>query len=281
MLQNLKHLQANFCCLPKVHKSEEMQRTTDTSASEYIKISKPPILSSRSICAGPNCHTNKLSNLSDIILKPMATKVKSYVRDEFDFLNNVPRHIDFDSTLVTIDVTTLYTNIPNDLAIEAIGYWVDNLPESLIDTRFTKDFICEGISIFLENNYFIFDGEFYRQLRGLAMGTKVAVILAILTMGFLELKLYNILRNYFPMNYVYYIIENWKRFIDGCRIIWNNCYDIEVFTFILNKCLSPSIKFTREMDKNSLPFLDILVLKSSEGNITLMSFTKRPTLIVI
>ena len=117
---------------------------------------------------------------------------------------------------ITFDVIALYTNIPDDLALEAIGYWVGNFPESLIDTRFTKDFICEGISIILENNYFIFDGEFYRQLRGLAMGTKVVVILAILIMGFLELKLYNILPNYFPMNYVYYVIENWKRFIDDC-----------------------------------------------------------------
>ena len=135
---------SKFYCLPKVHKSEEIQRITDTSTSKYIKISRPPILSSRPICAGPN-NTNKLSNLLDIILKPTATKVKSYVRDDFDFLNHVTRHIDFDSTLVTFDVTALYTNIPNDLALEAIGYWVDNFPESLIDTRFTKDFICEGI----------------------------------------------------------------------------------------------------------------------------------------
>ena len=88
---------SKFYCLPEVHKSEEIQRITDTSTSEYIKISKPPILSSRPICAGPNCHTNKLSNLLDIILKPMAAKVKSYVRDDFEFLNHVPRHIDFDN----------------------------------------------------------------------------------------------------------------------------------------------------------------------------------------
>ena len=35
------------------------------------------------------------------------------------------------------------------------------------------------------------------------------------------------------------------------------------------------MKFTREMDKNSLPFLDILALKSSEGHITFDVFYKK------
>ena len=60
-------------------------------------------------------------------------------------------------------------------------------------------------------------------------------------------------------------------------IIWNNCYDIEVFIFILNNLLSPSIKFTREMEKTLFLFwiFFLLVLTSSEGNITFDVFYKR------
>ena len=66
-----------------------------------------------------------------------------------------------------------------------------------------------------------------------------------------------------------------------------------VVTFILNNCFSPSIKFTREMDKTSLPFLDILVERTQKEILDLMIIqkdqlfvlfddnTKRPTLIVI
>ena len=56
----------------------------------------------------------------------------------------------------------------------------------------------------------------YLQIKGCAMGTKVAVVLAILTVGYLEIKLYTILLDYFTGDYSKYIIEWWKRFIDDC-----------------------------------------------------------------
>ena len=45
---------------------------------------------------------------------------------------------------------------------------------------FDADFIADGLRIILENNIFKFDDVFYRQLMGTTMGTKVAVIYAIL-----------------------------------------------------------------------------------------------------
>ena len=60
-----------------------------------------------------------------------------------------------------------------------------------IDTRFSKEFIQEGLRVVLKNNHFHFDNEFYLHIKGTAMGTKVAPTYATLEMGHLEDQLYN------------------------------------------------------------------------------------------
>ena len=117
------------------------------------------------------------------------------MKESFHSLELLPKTIDFESKFVTFNVTSLYTNIPKKLALEAISYWINQFPEALADSRFSKEFIIAGLDIVLTFNNFMFDGKWYLQIKGVTMGTKVAVILAILTVGYLEIKLYNILPN--------------------------------------------------------------------------------------
>ena len=72
----------------------------------------------------------------------------------------LPKSIDFDSTFVTFDVTSLYTNIPKELGQEAVSFWIDRFPESLTESRFTKEFVIAGFEIVLKFNYFMFDGKY-------------------------------------------------------------------------------------------------------------------------
>ena len=78
----------------------------------------------RPIVAGPACETHRLSNLIDILLKPIIEKVKSYVRDDIDFLNYIPKTVQSNTLLVSFDIVNLYTNIPHELGIEqlTVGY---------------------------------------------------------------------------------------------------------------------------------------------------------------
>ena len=94
-------------------------------------MSEPPSIPGRPIVGGPNCLTHKLSNLLDLILKPLAFQVKSYVKDSFHFLEMLLKSIDFDSTFVTFDVTSLYTNIPKEFGPEALSFWTDRFPSSV------------------------------------------------------------------------------------------------------------------------------------------------------
>ena len=45
----------------------------------------------RPIVAGPNCPTRRLSNLVDILLKPFLIHIKSYIKDNLDFLKKCSR----------------------------------------------------------------------------------------------------------------------------------------------------------------------------------------------
>ena len=121
--------------------------------------------------------------LSDIIYIFTEAIYKAY------FLNTLPLTVKEETLLASFDVESLYTNIPHELGIEAIKYWLDKYPQE-IQNRFSKEFILEGIELILKNNSFYFDGTFYRQIKGTAMGTKFAPTYATLSIAYLEVKLY-------------------------------------------------------------------------------------------
>ena len=51
-----------------------------------IKIYEPSDLTLRPTVSGPNCPARRLSNLVDILLKPFLIHIKSYIKDNLDFL---------------------------------------------------------------------------------------------------------------------------------------------------------------------------------------------------
>ena len=182
-------------------------------------------------------------------------------------MNYIPETVKPETILVSFDVTSLYTNIPHDLGIEAVNFWLEKY-QGEINGRFTKQFILEGLKLVLENNHFFFDSQYYLQIKGTAMGTKVAPTYATLVMGFLEEKMYQTLPEIFDQNFTTYIKENWKRYLDDCFIFWTKTEDdLRRFHSIINN-IHESIKFTMETSENELPFLDIRIIKRENIIIT-------------
>ena len=272
-LTDFKYSTSNYYVLPKVHKGKEITRFLETSPVDYLKVKDPLEIPSRPIVAGPNPPTHRLSTFLDIILRPLTEIVKSYVRDDLDFLHHLPKNIDFDSIFISLDVTSLYTNITHDRGIEAISYWIDQYPSHLVEERFTKEFIVAGLTLVLKNNYFKFSGKMWHQLVGTTMGSNVSVIFAILFMAYLEIHIYQNVRQMYPQDYAEYLIKAWKRFIDDCFLIWNKKFDFTPFFYMVNN-LDPSITFTKEEDNKALPFLDIMVIKNHDNTIATDIFYK-------
>lgn len=97
----------------------------------------------------------------------------------------------------------------------------------------------------------MFNGKWYLQIKGVAMGTKATVNLAILTIGYLEIKLYTTFPNYFLTVYSRYIYEQWKRFIDDCFMPWKKGENLELFEKIITS-LPPLIKFIRNTGDSNI-----------------------------
>lgn len=259
-LQRFEMKTSQFYGLPKVHKSQTISIKCNETTSSVIDIPNVNDLKLRPIIAGPACQTHRLSNLMDILLKPYIKHVPSFLRDTNDFLSQLPEEIGSETTFATFDVESLYSNIPNELGVEAITYWLEKFPEELPD-RFTKDFVLDSLSFILENNTFQFNDDFYRQKKGTAMRTKVAPTYATLIVGYLEQKLYHKIEEMYGEEFRSEFINRWKRFLDDCFIIWNRSKsELETLHNALN-CLHPDINFTMEFHKTQLPFLDVLVKK--------------------
>ena len=91
-----------FYMLPKIHKSKIPPR-------------------GRPIVSSVNSLTKKISMLLDVILQPFVLKTKSYIRDTGDFLSKVQGiELTSDDWMFSMDVSSLYTNIPHNDGIDCI-----------------------------------------------------------------------------------------------------------------------------------------------------------------
>ena len=161
---------SNFYGLPKVYKSEKIKTTCEQNISHYVEVHYVNDLKLRPIIAGPTCQAHRLSNLLDILLRPLTKRVKSYLRDTTKFLNHLPSEISENTLLVSFDVQSLYSNIPHQVGEKAINYWLRKFPNDC-PARFPKEFILDGINFIITNNTFCFNSKHYRQTKGTAMGT--------------------------------------------------------------------------------------------------------------
>ena len=219
--------------LPKIHKGKN----------------PPP---GRPIVSANGCPTERISQLVDHFLTPPTTTlIKSYVRDTTDFIKklNAIGEIPPSCVLVTMDVTSLYTNIPNDEGLRAaMKLLTEYRPNH--DVRPSNLNLVKLLEMVLKKNNFQFNGDHYLQIGGTAMGTKAAPGLANCFMGnFEEEHVYK-----YKLQPLIYL-----RFLDDCFMVWQHGeHELNELVIYLNNCL-PSIKFTIEKSENSVNFLDTTV----------------------
>ena len=236
---------ANFYLLPKIHKG---------------KIPPP----GRPIVSANECPTERISQFVDHFIQPIVPTLRYYIKDSGHFLNTL-EDIDLcnDIILCTLDVTSLYTNIPNNEGISATRRALSMTRDHLQNP--TNNSICELLNLVLSCNNFQFDNKHYLQIGGTAMGTKVAPSLANIFMGWFEDKF---VYTHIPQPLV------WKRYIDDIFMIWPHGQEaLDDFVSYLNKCHN-TIKFTAETSTTQVNFLDIIVSVNADRKIITSLYTK-------
>ena len=79
---------SNLHGIPKIHKSKIISNVIKEQGSEYISSFEPKDLELYPTAVGHICPSKRLSDFDNTLLKPLLSKTKRYVKDDFDFLKN-------------------------------------------------------------------------------------------------------------------------------------------------------------------------------------------------
>ena len=230
--------------LPKIHKAGFSLR---------------PIISSRGSA------TYETAKELAKIIKPLVGRSPHHVQNNKDFLESI-RNIKLqpDECIMSYDVSALFTSIPIDPAIKIIQKYLENDKDLSNRTSMTVNHIICLLEFCLRNTYFSFQGRYYEQTEGAAMGSPISPLVANLFME--EIEVQAISTSTTPPTL-------WKRFVDDTFTIIKKNRDR--FLQHLNS-IHPKIKFTCEevREDGSMPFLDILVTPEEDGSLKTSVFRK-------
>lgn len=215
-----------------------------------------------------SCIQSPLYNLSKYLsncLSNVTGKNEYFIKDSFSFktfIDNIK--IPNNYKLISLDVVSLYTNIPNDIITDIIKHKWQQIKEH---TTLSCNSFIEGLNLTLNNNYFQYKTDFYQQLDGCAMGSPISSTVAQLVMEFVE---ENVLQK------LDFDILFFKRYVDDCltAIPENKTTDI---LNAFNK-FHKKLKFTSEIEEqDKINFLDLTLLRDKKNNSLKTKWYTKPT----
>jgi hypothetical protein len=223
-----------FYGIPKIHK---------------LNIPLRPIVSQ---IHGP---TSGISLLVDKLLFVAEQNIPFLLQDTTAYLNFIDSHKNVSSNtfLVTMDVTSLYTNIPHDEGIQFVSeFYAETLPlwgnyntEVVPVPVHTLKVLIEFI---LMNCTFEFCGSYFKQNFGTTMGASFSVKYA-------NIYMFQWFRKYLKA-YSGSKPDKIARLIDDCFFTWDYSEnELKLLQDYLNTCHS-SIKFEITFSKQLVSFLD-------------------------
>ena len=239
--------------------------TPRTSCIYFLPKIHKPNNPGRPIVSACSCPTELISSYLDRIMTPIVKSLPSYIKDSTHALQ-IFRDFNFsgqDKLIFTMDITSLYTVIPNSEGLQALKHFFDQ--------RTVKEPSSETLlrlaELVLTLNCFSFASNYYKQINGVAMGTKMGPSYANLFVGYVEHQFFNQYNGPKP--------ELYGRYIDDCiGAISSSREELDQFITSVNS-FHPALKYTWEISETSLAFLDIKV--SIRGNVLCTSVHYKPT----
>ena len=205
----------------------------------------------RPILSAIGTSSYKIAKFLVPILKPLETN--EYVtKDSFTFAKEV-RQMNPILTMASLDVESLFTNIPLDETIDICCAALFK-HKRLVNGMNKREFRTL-MEFATKDMMFLFNDRYYRQIEGVAMGSPLGPILANIFLCHHEKRwLRNCPAEFKPINYIRYVDDTFVLFWDESHV--------DKFQKYLNE-QHPNIKFTVEKEQdNVLPFLDVLVKRT-------------------
>ena len=164
--------------------------------------------------------------------------------------------------MCSLDVTSLFTNVPLD---ETIQIRLDRLYSLPGPPQLPRSVLKDLLQFATKKSPFIFDGQHYDQIDGVAVGSPLGPVLANIFMCCFEEK--------WLMN-SRFCPSLWFRYVDDTFTMLNNKDNANEFLSFLNS-RHDSIKSTIEFEDNKIPFLDILLKRRPDNTFSTSVYRKK------
>ncbi|KXJ69428.1 hypothetical protein RP20_CCG027072 [Aedes albopictus] len=161
--------------------------------------------------------------------------------------------------MISLDVVSLFTNVPRDLVRKNI---IERWRE--VDTNINLDMFLEIVELCMESSYFCYEGQFFMQTYGTAMGSPLSPILADIVLDSVINRALSTLPFESPI---------FKKYVDDIFMVIPQ-QTIQLVLEAFNR-IEPRLQFTVEVEKEGkLPFLDMTVIRKDSQELTTEWYAK-------
>ena len=199
------------------------------------------------------------------ILAPMVGKTPHHLQNSADLVNKLSQiRVDEYESLISFDVSVLFTSVPVEESLTLIYEKLAADPSLADRTARSPQLVTDLLRMWLTTTYFKYDGSFYAQIEGAAMGSPVSPIVANMSMEDYEGKALEAYQD--PPKY-------WGRYVDDVLAVIKTAH-IEPFTQHLN-AQHTHIQWISELEADEkLPMLDTLTTRMSDGSLRFNVYRK-------
>ena len=200
------------------------------------------------------------------ILKPLVGLSNHHIQNTMDFVDQIKEvKLKTEESMVSYDVTALFTSVPIPPVLKIIEEKLNEDKDLLQRTSMNTRHIIRLLEFCLRSTYFVFQGQYYEQTEGAAMGSPLSPIIANIYMEHFETR---------ALETAPHPPTLWKRYVDDTFVIIETTYKDEFFQHING--IEQKIQFTTEITRadGSLPFLDTLVTVQEDGSLSTSIYRK-------
>ena len=192
-------------------------------------------------------------------MKPLVGKTKRHIQNSKDLVDKLQEIVIIEEGEVinSFDITALFTSVLGNEVVQMVIESTTSDPTWNERTLLTPE---EFSDLVVETTHFRFQGKIYEQTFNMSMGSPLSSGLSTLLMEFFKEKA---LKEAFPHPPTY-----WVRYADDMGVVTKKIHEEELFDHVNKQ--HPNIKFTieREDQDNSLPMLDLKVIRTDNRIVT-------------